>query len=114
MWWEARMSDWDSDQCFQLLNPLRCIVQPFTAESRSDQFILSEQVNLSTKMTPKLVPWLHLFSFTNSFVVCFQAPELFASKSYSQTVDYWSFGTVVYECITGTRPFLPSLPPVQW
>lgn len=44
----------------------------------------------------------------------FKAPELFASKQYSQTVDYWSFGTVVFECITGIRPFLPNVPPVQW
>lgn len=55
-------------------------------------------------------------SVCTSFVGTLQylAPELFASKSYSQTVDYWSFGTVVFECITGIRPFLPTLPPVQW
>lgn len=43
-----------------------------------------------------------------------QAPELFASQKYTCTVDYWSFGTVVFECITGVRPFLPQSPPVQW
>ncbi|KAK7507653.1 hypothetical protein BaRGS_00001588 [Batillaria attramentaria] len=55
-------------------------------------------------------------SVCTSFVGTLQylAPELFASKSYSQTVDYWSFGTVIFECITGIRPFLPTLPPVQW
>ncbi|XP_076460163.1 inhibitor of nuclear factor kappa-B kinase subunit alpha-like [Babylonia areolata] len=55
-------------------------------------------------------------SVCTSFVGTLQylAPELFASKQYSQTVDYWSFGTVIFECITGTRPFLPTLPPVQW
>ncbi|WAQ96309.1 IKKA-like protein [Mya arenaria] len=40
-----------------------------------------------------------------------RAPELFASQKYTCTVDYWSFGTVVFECITGYRPFLPDLPP---
>lgn len=29
-------------------------------------------------------------------------------------VDYWSFGTVLFECITGMRPFLTELSPVQW
>ncbi|PVD39154.1 hypothetical protein C0Q70_01782 [Pomacea canaliculata] len=55
-------------------------------------------------------------SICTSFVGTLQylAPELFASKQYSQTVDYWSFGTVVFECITGIRPFLPNVPPVQW
>ncbi|KAJ8318661.1 hypothetical protein KUTeg_003752 [Tegillarca granosa] len=42
------------------------------------------------------------------------APELFASQKYTCTVDYWSFGTVVFECISGYRPFLPQTPPVQW
>ncbi|KAL8585012.1 hypothetical protein ACOMHN_043648 [Nucella lapillus] len=55
-------------------------------------------------------------SVCTSFVGTLQylAPELFASKHYSQTVDYWSFGTVIFECITGIRPFLPTVPPVQW
>ncbi|KAI1901132.1 hypothetical protein AGOR_G00057050, partial [Albula goreensis] len=33
---------------------------------------------------------------------------------YTMTVDYWSFGTLVFECITGFRPFLPTWQPVQW
>lgn len=55
-------------------------------------------------------------SVCTSFVGTLQylAPELFASQKYTCTVDYWSFGTVVFECITGFRPFLPSVPPVQW
>ncbi|XP_052780366.1 inhibitor of nuclear factor kappa-B kinase subunit alpha-like [Mya arenaria] len=55
-------------------------------------------------------------SVCTSFVGTLQylAPELFASQKYTCTVDYWSFGTVVFECITGYRPFLPDLPPVQW
>ncbi|XP_060588083.1 inhibitor of nuclear factor kappa-B kinase subunit alpha-like [Ruditapes philippinarum] len=55
-------------------------------------------------------------SVCTSFVGTLQylAPELFASQKYTCTVDYWSFGTVVFECITGYRPFLPNSPPVQW
>ncbi|VDI31817.1 inhibitor of nuclear factor kappa-B kinase subunit alpha [Mytilus galloprovincialis] len=55
-------------------------------------------------------------SVCTSFVGTLQylAPELFASQKYTCTVDYWSFGTVVFECITGVRPFLPQSPPVQW
>ena len=33
---------------------------------------------------------------------------------YMLQVDYWSFGTVLFECITGMRPFLTQLSPVQW
>ncbi|XP_019635270.1 PREDICTED: inhibitor of nuclear factor kappa-B kinase subunit beta-like [Branchiostoma belcheri] len=55
-------------------------------------------------------------SVCSSFVGTLQylAPELFASQKYTRTVDYWSFGTLVFECITGSRPFLPNRNPVQW
>ena len=51
--------------------------------------------------------------------VCFlypphQAPELIERQKYTVTVDYWSFGTLVFECITGFRPFLPTWQPVLW
>ncbi|KAK3696209.1 hypothetical protein RRG08_027652 [Elysia crispata] len=59
---------------------------------------------------------LDINSLCNSFVgtVKYLAPELFISKPYSKAVDYWSLGVVVYECITGSRPFLPDTPPVEW
>lgn len=44
----------------------------------------------------------------------FQAPELLDRVEYTKSVDYWSFGTVLFECITGVRPFLPELSPVKW
>ncbi|CAD0197647.1 unnamed protein product [Chrysodeixis includens] len=42
------------------------------------------------------------------------APEIIYSKSYSNSVDFWSFGLVVFELICGRRPFLPFMAPVQW
>ncbi|XP_076019499.1 inhibitor of nuclear factor kappa-B kinase subunit alpha-like isoform X2 [Genypterus blacodes] len=55
-------------------------------------------------------------SVCTSFVGTLQylAPELFESKPYTLTVDYWSFGTVIFECTCGFRPFLHHMPPVQW
>ncbi|XP_076369210.1 inhibitor of nuclear factor kappa-B kinase subunit alpha-like [Tachypleus tridentatus] len=55
-------------------------------------------------------------SICTSFVGTLQylAPELFHSKRYSYTVDYWSLGLVTHEIIVGYRPFLPSLSPAQW
>ncbi|XP_026176556.1 inhibitor of nuclear factor kappa-B kinase subunit beta [Mastacembelus armatus] len=51
-----------------------------------------------------------------SFVGTLQylAPELIERQKYTVTVDYWSFGTLVFECITGFRPFLPTWQPVPW
>ncbi|XP_031426035.1 inhibitor of nuclear factor kappa-B kinase subunit beta isoform X2 [Clupea harengus] len=55
-------------------------------------------------------------SLCNSFVGTLQylAPELLEQRAYTVTVDYWSFGTFVFECITGFRPFLPTWQPVPW
>lgn len=51
-----------------------------------------------------------------SFVGTLQylAPEIMYSKTYSNSVDYWSFGLLAFELISGTRPFLPFMSPVQW
>eukprot|EP00064_Thunnus_orientalis_P013736 superscaffoldBa00002286_g13776 len=55
-------------------------------------------------------------SLCTSFVGTLQylAPELIERQKYTVTVDYWSFGTLVFECITGFRPFLPTWQPVLW
>uniref|UniRef100_F6U1Y1 Inhibitor of nuclear factor kappa-B kinase subunit alpha n=1 Tax=Xenopus tropicalis TaxID=8364 RepID=F6U1Y1_XENTR len=55
-------------------------------------------------------------SLCTSFVGTLQylAPELFENKPYSVTVDYWSFGTMVFECIAGFRPFLHNMQPFTW
>lgn len=58
--------------------------------------------------------------FSQVFFQCFlslclfKAPELLEQQKYTGAVDYWSFGTLVFECITGFRPFLPTWQPVQW
>ncbi|XP_031417353.1 inhibitor of nuclear factor kappa-B kinase subunit alpha-like isoform X2 [Clupea harengus] len=55
-------------------------------------------------------------SLCTSFVGTLQylAPELFYTEPYTGTVDYWSFGTMIFECCCGLRPFLHNLQPVQW
>ncbi|XP_015201935.1 inhibitor of nuclear factor kappa-B kinase subunit alpha isoform X2 [Lepisosteus oculatus] len=55
-------------------------------------------------------------SLCTSFVGTLQylAPELFENKPYTVTVDYWSFGTMIFECSCGFRPFLHNLQPIQW
>ncbi|XP_077407185.1 inhibitor of nuclear factor kappa-B kinase subunit alpha-like isoform X2 [Vanacampus margaritifer] len=55
-------------------------------------------------------------SLCTSFVGTLQylAPELFENKAYTVSVDYWSFGTMIFECCCGFRPFLHNLQPVQW
>uniref|UniRef100_A0A6M2DSM3 IkappaB kinase n=1 Tax=Xenopsylla cheopis TaxID=163159 RepID=A0A6M2DSM3_XENCH len=55
-------------------------------------------------------------SISESFVGTLQylAPEILLNRSYSNSVDYWSFGLVAFEIICGVRPFLPNMSPAQW
>uniref|UniRef100_V9KGW7 IkappaB kinase n=1 Tax=Callorhinchus milii TaxID=7868 RepID=V9KGW7_CALMI len=55
-------------------------------------------------------------SLCTSFVGTLQylAPELLEQQKYTVTVDYWSLGTLAFECIMGFRPFLPTWQPVNW
>lgn len=56
---------------------------------------------------------LACFIYNFSYIV--KAPELYDYQSgYNRTADYWSFGTVIFECITGTRPFLLTEHAFQW
>jgi len=50
--------------------------------------------------------------------VMLQAPEVLfqqqSSGTYNHKADYWSFGTLVFECITGRRPFFHSNDTDKW
>ena len=35
----------------------------------------------------------------------YMAPEVFASKDYDQTVDWWSVGVILFEMVVGYQPF---------
>lgn len=74
-----------------------------------------------TKVTYKLIDLgyakeIDSNSVCASFVGTLQylAPELLYSKTYSNSVDFWSFGLLAFEIICGVRPFLPHMSPVQW
>lgn len=55
-------------------------------------------------------------SICASFVGTLQylAPEILYSKTYSNSVDFWSLGLLAFEVACGVRPFLPFMAPVQW
>lgn len=52
---------------------------------------------------------------TLSFVGTLQylAPEIFYNGTYNSSVDYWSFGIMIFEVICGVLPFLPEWGPYE-
>ena len=40
----------------------------------------------------------------------YMAPEILLGKNYDSKVDMWSIGTIIYQCFTGSAPFLAKTP----
>ena len=62
-----------------------------------------------TTLTPLLSPRPTLL--TSPFMPDFlsllpQAPEVLLGERYDSLADLWSIGTILYQCLSGTAPFL--------
>lgn len=38
--------------------------------------------------------------------LCLQAPEILLGQRYDSKADLWSVGTILFQCLNGTAPFL--------
>ncbi|CAH2090152.1 unnamed protein product [Euphydryas editha] len=93
---------------------------------KPENIVMHVEEGVGMEQTPKKVTYkiidlgyakeIDSNSICASFVGTLQylAPELFYSKTYSNSVDFWSFGLLAFEIICGTRPFLPYKAPVEW
>ena len=61
-----------------------------------------------TSLTPLLSPRPTLLTspFMPDFLSLSQAPEILLGERYDSLADLWSIGTILYQCLSGTAPFL--------
>ena len=43
---------------------------------------------------------------TNTGIVQFSAPEMFTKQPYTEKIDIWSAGIILYMMLSGTQPFI--------
>jgi serine/threonine protein kinase len=43
--------------------------------------------------------------YTDTGTIFYQAPEMHDNNGYGKKVDLWALGIVVYEMLTGMKPF---------
>lgn len=48
-------------------------------------------------------------TFTQIGTPHYMSPEIISGKGYRWSTDYWSFGVILYEMLTGVLPFGDSL-----
>ncbi|KAI0282696.1 kinase-like domain-containing protein [Russula brevipes] len=88
-----------------------CKEFPRTAASRNDTLGITSMTDLPYWMKDDYefaAPWQPHYAETTSSIcgtAAYYAPEVVQGLPYSYGTDWWSFGTILYEMLTGTRPF---------
>jgi protein-serine/threonine kinase len=67
-----------------------------------------DQINLTVSNRSQINDWRRsrrLMAYSTVGTPDYIAPEIFTSTGYSFDCDWWSLGTIMYECLVGWPPF---------
>jgi calcium-dependent protein kinase len=92
------------------LKPENILVELSEGESGLD-FVRAVIIDLGiSKKFQKVVPgrrtpkWADMWTSTGTQAYC--APEMFLGGGYTKNIDTWALGVIMYQCLTGSLPFL--------
>ncbi|KAF4981034.1 hypothetical protein FZEAL_3086 [Fusarium zealandicum] len=70
--------------------------------------IAIDQINLTVSNRSQINEWRRsrrLIAYSTVGTPDYIAPEIFTSQGYSFSCDWWSLGTIMFECLVGWPPF---------
>lgn len=73
----------------------------------------SEAINLTLSRKDKIATWKknrRALAYSTVGTPDYIAPEIFLQQGYSHECDWWSLGTIMFECLVGYPPFCSETP----
>jgi len=72
------------------------------------QSVAIDQIHLTASNRPVISTWRknrRQLAYSTVGTPDYIAPEMFSGKGYDYTCDWWSLGTIMFECLIGWPPF---------
>ncbi|KAI9808674.1 MAG: hypothetical protein M1825_003826 [Sarcosagium campestre] len=82
-------------------------------KSRDRNSVSLDQINLTVSNRKEINTWRksrRVMAYSTVGTPDYIAPEIFSGQGYSFECDWWSLGTIFYECVVGWPPFCAEDP----
>ncbi|KAK3359017.1 kinase-like domain-containing protein [Lasiosphaeria hispida] len=83
-------------------------VPPSSRPQNNRHSVNIDEISLTVSNRAQINEWRRsrrLMAYSSVGTPDYIAPELFSTNGYSFEIDWWSLGTIIYECLVGWPPF---------
>ncbi|KAG8410452.1 Serine/threonine-protein kinase, variant 2 [Metarhizium acridum] len=84
------------------------LLQGKSSNPRDQSSMTIDQINLTVSNRSQINEWRQsrrLMAYSTVGTPDYIAPEIVTGRGYSYSCDWWSLGTIMYECLVGWPPF---------